>query len=165
MTQYWDNVVKTFEALSYIVKETDKDGLDLHFTISGTTMKGEKTTRDLVSSVKAHIRRDGAASDIRLRLTSILESYSQKLEEKKRLWKRAPKPLSLYILTDGVWEESSSAEEPITNVVRILHELRKSSTQIGIQLISFGTDEASLAKLRYLDDKLDLPKCVYLSSK
>jgi hypothetical protein len=81
MAPHWDNMVKPFEGLSCIVKETDKDGLGLYFTISETFRKGERTTNELVKLVEAHKRRDSAASDIDFRLTYILEEYQRKLEE------------------------------------------------------------------------------------
>jgi len=160
MAQHWENVAKTFEALSYIVKEVDKNGLDLYFTISPIVKIGEKTTTDMVTIVRNHKRKDEAASDIGHKLTPLLEEYSRKLGEKRASWKSPIKPLSLYILTDGVWEENSSAAEAITNVIRVLEEKKKSSTQIGIQLISFGTNRANLAKLKHLDEGLELPMCV-----
>ena len=111
MSLHWDNVVKTLE---YIVKKPDNDGLcELHFTSSGFSMKGQNRAEELVSIVKAHERKEGAASDINLRLASILEEYSRKLEEKGPFGKGSGKPMRVFILTDGVWVESSSAEERI----------------------------------------------------
>jgi hypothetical protein len=97
---HWDDVVKTLE---YIAKETDNDGpCELHFTCSGFSMKGQNRAKELVSIVKAHKRKEGAASDINLRLTSLLEGYSRKLEEKGPFGKGSVKPMNLYIFTDGV---------------------------------------------------------------
>lgn len=163
MSRHWDNVVKTFEALSYIVKKTDKDGLDIYFTISEVFRKQQTETGDLVRLVEAHKRQDSAVSDINLRLTYLLEEYQRKLEKKRRFRKGPANPLSLYILTDGVWEDNSSADEPIRNAVEKLSELKKSSTQIGIQLISFGNNTRGLDRLRHLDDGLGLQKCAYPS--
>jgi hypothetical protein len=75
MSLHWDNVVKTSE---YIVKGADNDGIcELYFTISSFSTKGQNRVEELVSIVKAHKRKEGAASDIKLRLTSLLEEYSQ----------------------------------------------------------------------------------------
>jgi hypothetical protein len=155
MSLHWDSVVK---ALEYIVDETDNDGLcELHFTSSGFSMKGQNRAAELVSIVEAHKRQEGAASDINLRLTSLLEEYSRELEEKGPFGKGSVKPMSLYIFTDGVWEERSSAEEQTTSVVQKRDMLRKSCTQVGIQLVSFGTNRGILAKLKRL------VRCVYLT--
>jgi hypothetical protein len=155
MSLHWDNVVKTLE---YIVKKPDNDGLcELHFTSSGFSMKGQNRAEELVSIVKAHERKEGAASDINLRLASILEEYSRKLEEKEPFGNGSVEEINLYLFTDGRWEENSSAEEQMTSIVQKPVMLRKSYTQIGIQLVGFGTDRGILAKLKRL------VRCVYLT--
>ncbi|KAL2073991.1 hypothetical protein VTL71DRAFT_7769 [Oculimacula yallundae] len=154
MVDHWPNVVKLFEGLSYILKDTDRNGLDVYFTISQECALQNKHTKDMVPMVKRRKQRDPTArTEINYRLTKILDEYKAKLDSNK-FWKSKPKPLSLYILTNGVWEKECQPEIPIKNVVRKLQDLRKDREQIGIQFISFGNDEIGLERLRYLDDEL-----------
>lgn len=157
MTEHWPSVCKVFEALSYILKEPDKDGLDLYFTISQNFEKGITKTSKLLQVVEAQKQRRQSTTDINIRLMTILDAYKSKLD-KKGLFGRPPKPLSLYIFTNGIWEDKVTAEGPIRNTVQKLQDLRKDRQQIGIQFISFGNDPVGLRRLRYLDDGLNLPE-------
>lgn len=157
MAKHWQTVNKVFKALSYIVKEMDKDGLDLYFTISETCEKKAKRTSKLLPIVEARKQHGNSTTDINHRLTKILEEYKNNLDNKK--WYQSEiKPLSLYILTDGLWENECTAIEPIRNAVQKLEDLRKDEKQIGIQFISFGHDPIGLQRLHHLDDGLKLPK-------
>lgn len=154
MVEHWPAVVKVSTGLAYILKQADKDGLDLHFMISKKKAeKEEKTTKltKLVSDQKQPSPE--MKSDINHRLTKLLNNYREKLNGKKWYYKK-PKPLSLYILTDGVWEYECTPESAIMNVVKTLSHLRKDKEQIGIQFISFGNDAVGLERLRALDDDL-----------
>lgn len=157
MAQHWPMVNKVFKALSYIVKEMDKDGIDLYFTISETYQKRAKKTSKLLPIVQAQMQRGNSTTDINFRLTKILDEYKNNLD-KKKWYQSGPKPLSLYVLTDGLWEEDCTAIEPIKMAVQKLEDLRKDERQIGIQFISFGENPTGLKRLHYLDDGLNLPK-------
>lgn len=159
MVEHWPKVCKVFEALSYILKETDKDGLDLYFTISQCCEKGIKQTSRLLQIIEAQKQRKQSTTDITIRLTTILDGYKSKLE-KRSLFRGPPKPLSLYIFTNGIWEEEVTAEGPIRNTVQKLQDLRKDRQQIGIQFVSFGDDSVGLRRLRHLDYGLKLPEYV-----
>ena len=157
MVSHWPKVNETFKALSYIVKETDKDGIDLYFTNSDTFYKNIKKTSKLLPIVEGHKQRDNSTTDINFRLTKILDPYKTNLEN-RRWFRSEPKPLSLYILTDGMWEAECTAVEPIRDAVRKLDDLRRGDTQIGIQFISFGDNPIGLERLVHLDDGLNLQK-------
>ncbi|KAG4434108.1 hypothetical protein IFR05_010417 [Cadophora sp. M221] len=155
MVRHWTNVTKVIEGLSYILKVADNDGLDLYFTISEQSAIKEKHTSTLVRLVERHKQTDRAAStEINFRLNQILEKYKAKLDSNPWWPKKPPKPLSLYILTNGVWEAECKPEIPIKNVVQKLQDLRKDREQIGIQFISFGNDTIGMERLRHLDDDL-----------
>lgn len=103
------------------------------------------------------IRGKDSTTDINICLFQILEDYKRHLD-KNHWWKSKPKPLSLFIFTDGVWEKEVTASEPIKSVVAKLEDLRKDKRQIGIQFISFGSDPAGLGQLEHLDDRLNISK-------
>ena len=89
MQQHWDNVVSLVDILAYIVKRTDEDGVDLHFTICKNLRRDEKKTTDLIDFVKDN-RPDppetGAErlSNIDYCLRTILHEYQEKLEKDRK---------------------------------------------------------------------------------
>jgi len=150
-------VVKVFEALSYLVKETDDDGIDLLFTVSGDRVSDRKSTKKLVQLVKE--REHKGDTDINLRLNRLFEDYKAEFEKKKSRFSKdlkKVKPLSLYILTNGVWEKGSDLSEIIRLLVKRLEDIGKTREQVGIEFISFGADPVGLGRMEYLDSELSL---------
>jgi len=162
MLEHWSNVCKTFKALTYLVRETGEAKIDLHFTISRRCEKKARKSKDLLPIVQAmedEIRSKDSTTDINFRLNEILEDYKRNLDN-NHWWRSKPKPLSLFVLTDGIWEDEVTASEPIKNAVAKLEDLRKDKRQIGIQFISFGNDPEGLQRLEHLDDRLNISKWV-----
>jgi hypothetical protein len=166
MKSYWIEVAKVFEALSYIVKGTDPDGIDIYFTISEESVRDCKTSSKPLQVLKS--RTHQGQSDINLRLNSILDNYKASFEKHIsvashfRKPKRSSRPLSVYVLTDGVWESETNPRKPIERVVETLLEAGKDRNQIRIQFISFGNDHVGLERLQALDAEFDSELCVYL---
>ncbi|TVY91861.1 Serine/threonine-protein kinase [Lachnellula willkommii] len=171
MKPHWDKtddspgVVKVFEALSYLVKETDDDGIDLLFTVSGERVSDRKSTTKLVQLVKE--REHQGNTDINLRVNGLFEDYKAEFNKRKNLFSKdlkKVKPLSLYIFTNGVWEEGSDLSEIIRRLVRKLEDVGRTREQVGIEFISFGADPVGLKRMEYLDSELDLSMyAVFLS--
>ena len=171
MQQHWDNVVTLADILAYIVKRTDEDGVDLHFTICKNLRRNEKKTTDLIDFVEDN-RPDppetGAErlSNIDYCLGSILHEYQEKLEKDRQRIRRsgknsrfssAPKPvrkLNLYVLTDGLWQPEANGIAPLRALVSTLDRLKKPADQVGIQFIQFGNEEEGTKSLSYLDSDL-----------
>jgi hypothetical protein len=163
MSPYWSEVTKVVHVLSYLLKKTDEDGMDLCFTVSKDTYNSKKSStflRTLQRRVKA------GTSDIGSSLSTILQQYKTYLQEEapsRRLSLFSkPKPegkkaLNVYVLTDAVWEPESNAAEPVTSLVGTLEKLGYSRNQVGIQFIRFGDDPEGIKKLEHLDSGLGLP--------
>ena len=156
MEPHWKRVTRVFEALSYILKDVDPNGLDLSFTISGDTLKKTKRTSKLVEMVKLRSKHLKGTTDMNLKLTEILVTYQTELEKPKGFFGKPILPRNLYILTDGVWEPNCDAAAPIKNLVNKLIKLDKGRVQVGIQFISFGENTAALERLDILDSGLGL---------
>jgi hypothetical protein len=164
MAEHWDKVIDTFSILTYLVKGSDPDGVDLYFTMSspGERHNSKRTTK-LEKIVRDRERK--GRSDIRVVLDSILNDYTGKLGSQKArrtgLARFTPqekdlRPLNLYVLTDGLWQDQCNAIPPIRRLVERLVELNMDEKQIGIQFISFGNHPAGLHRLRELDSNLKL---------
>jgi len=156
MQPHWENVVDTFEALSYILKYVDPNGLDLFFADCTDCLRDCKRTKTMIQLVKSRRENLRGVTDITIKLTEILDDYKSKLEKSKSIFRSATRPLNLYVLTDGVWEEDCNAGEPIRRLVNKLTELGKAGSQVGIEFISFGNHPIALARLDHLDSGLDL---------
>lgn len=159
MASHRKEVEIVFEALSYIVKECDPDGTDLYFTVSGKHRKSSHTTPLLQL---LHNKSYKGSTDINYRLDQILDNYKAKLEQSSRksfrfIMSMKPKvinPMNIYILTNGDWEENSTGESAIANLVQTLIYHGMDRSQVGIQLISFGNDLIGLKKMRFLANGL-----------
>ncbi|KAK3667545.1 hypothetical protein LTR22_001723 [Elasticomyces elasticus] len=91
------------------------------------------------------------------------EEKRQKHEESVRAYKlnfreRAPHPvdlttpLTVYILTDGVWEGGGEPEVPIMAMVQTLVELGLPREQVGVQFIVFGENAAGKEHVKNVDN-------------
>jgi hypothetical protein len=156
MKPHWKRLTRVFEALSYILKDVDPNGLDLSFTISADTLKKTKRTSKLVEMVKLRSKHLVGTTDMNLKLTEILVTYQTELEKPQGFFGKPILPRNLYILTDGVWEPNCDAAAPIKNLVNKLNKLDKGRVQVGIQFISFGENTAALERLDILDSGLGL---------
>ena len=163
MTPYWKDVINLIDILAYMTKDSDPDGLELHFTIHTKTIKAKKAT--ILTDQLRRMTPDGK-SDISQRLGTILQDYQQKLayqnQNKSRrtsLLSRKSKtvrPLNIYILTDGIWQDRTDAKPPIQMIVNKLIDLQLLRQQIGISFIRFGKSEVGLERLKELDSRLGL---------
>ena len=164
MQRHWKEVQELFGTLAYMVKDSDPDGIELHFTISGQNHQS-KHTKGLVKvlgkkSYEGH-------SNIRSSLNTIVRRYLEKVEAPAQVgrarWSWAghtnePVPAqNVYVFTDGIWQPEYDPTEIIENLVKNLRDRKIMKEQFGIQFISFGNDPDGLAVLNRLDSGLNLP--------
>lgn len=67
-------------------------------------------------------------------------------------------PVTLYILTDGVWEARSNLDGFVGDVVRFMDQNSMLRKHIGIQFIQFGRNPLGTARLAHLDNGLGLAR-------
>lgn len=164
-------VADYIDLLGYMVKRCDRDGIDLHYFNSTEVIKRCKETTRLVSSVNG--RKFAGLSNPQGTLKGILEAYIRKLKvyatevadhEKRnrrmsRLFSGGPKlptPLSVYVLTDGVWESPDSAggeylEDTLEELIEALRSAGCKRVHVGIQFIRFGSHAHGVERLEALD--------------
>lgn len=162
------SVTEYVELLSYLVKKKDKDGLDLHYFNSrpGESIFRCERSSALVTSVRQ--RRFTGTSSPEGTLKKILDGYGKKLREHtacaigaSKRWSlhrspRLPKPLSVYVLTDAVWESPNSPDEylheTLRDLIQNLCDAGCHRTQVGIQFIRFGDNPYGVQRLKDLDN-------------
>lgn len=158
MDQHWGIVQNVFETLSYIVKEVDPNGFDLWFTGPGKPLKNQKRTTEALQTME--FRKRQGTTDINNKLEKIFEDYIDALKKPKTgiraTFAKAVKPLSLYVLTDGVWEKDCNPRHLVETFVKQLEDLGKVKGKVGIQFISFGEDIIGLDRMELLDSGLNV---------
>lgn len=165
METYKQNITTHLEVLGYIVKEADPDGVELYWTMSDEVVK-EKNTRPLIEALRR--RTFGEVADIGDSLGRILREYQSKLQKFQReqevyrsrrfipgLAPTAPRPLSIYILTNGLWQPECDAAGPIKELIQQLKICKCQRKQVGIQFIRFGDDPYVIALFDEFDMSLD----------
>ena len=161
MQSYRDDVESVVSLLSYILKDTDDDGLDLFFTQSTQRRNSGRATK--LSEVVSRVTFTGI-SDMRTRLSQILQGYENKFGTTtsssrswyKRLGTPEPqKPLSFYVLTDGKWQPNEVGPI-ILALVEAMRAFKLHKDHVGIQFIRFGHDPIGITRLNHLDHGLGL---------
>ena len=150
--------------LAYMVKEYDKDKMDMFTTVSRRHCRSKNSTQfreelDLITPT--------GTTDINYSLGRILQDYEGKLRraglyrQNPPFWSHKVKPMNLYVLTDAIWEQHSDAKQPIESLVETMKELRYPQNHVGIQFVRFGDNPECIKKLRELDDAKDLAMYVH----
>ena len=161
MEAHRHDVHNVISLLTYMLKDSDPNGLDICFTQSKQKVNSGKSTK--LSAAVSQVTYQGI-SDMRMRLSHILQEHKDRFgtppTSSNRWYRRtispdARKPLSFYILTDGRWQPND-----VGPVIRDLVNNMKSKDlpkeHVGIQFIRFGQDEQGVARLNNLDHGLGL---------
>ena len=161
MKQYKDSIERVISLLAYMLKGSDKDGLDILFTQALTKINSQRS-----SKISTSIRQVPfvGVSDMRGRLQSIFQEHINKFgtsyQPPKPLFGRQPppqpqRPLSFYILTDAKWQPTDVGGL-IKDLVQSMIGKGRPKEHVAIQFIRFGEDQASIKKLDELDHGLGL---------
>ena len=165
MLPHWQETEDVFGVLAYVVKSADPDGLDLYFTSSLEPYNSKKgygifstsSSTKLLEYVHNRKQKIDGSTNLDYALDCILGPYINQLERAFKFGGSNVRPLNLYILTDGRWEDGCNPASAIRRIISKLKEFRypEDSKQIGIQFITFGHNMEALARIQALDDKLD----------
>lgn len=167
MQSSWRSVIHVFQALAYIVKRADPDGLDLYFTSSSTPIKS-RHRKELVAAIQRKKLADQC--NMKFALGTVLEKFGAELDnssEKPRsrrsftpsfIQTKKKNGLSVYVFTDGVWRDNPppvcGVEEPVRIIVTKLREQHQLDFKVGIQFIRFGNSPVGIERLDILDSRL-----------
>lgn len=161
MKKYIRDIERVVSLLAYMLKKSDKDGLDIYFTQTPQKINSQKSSK-LSGSI--YQERFGGVSDMRGRLQNILHEHVNKfgtliLPSKTFFGHQPPsqpqRPLSFYILTDAKWQPTDVGGF-IKDLVQKMKAKSCPKEHIAIQFIRFGSDQTSIDKLDQLDHGLGL---------
>ncbi|KAK2813989.1 hypothetical protein FQN50_000393 [Emmonsiellopsis sp. PD_5] len=150
MRQHWDQMTRNIRTLAYMVKKSDDDGLDLQFMISDNSLQHITTSSKLFTHVQSRIpSHPGQFSNIDNALGTMLTGYQNKLTTTKK-----KRPMSIYVFTDGIWQDHVNIHSYIRNLARDLDSHNMPPNQFGIQFIQFGNNPSGTRRLQNYDDCL-----------
>lgn len=161
MRQYSRDTEKVVSLLAYMLKESDKNGIDIYFTLSLKVLNSKKSSK-LVSSICQEPFRGVAdmAGSLRRIMQPHIEKFGTSVLPSRMMFLSRPpsrpqRPLSFYILTDAKWQPTD-VEGFITRLVGTMIDKNCAKEHVAIQFIRFGEDPASIEKLDKLDTGLGL---------
>lgn len=147
---YWESILGTFELLAFLVEEDDPDGVEVRFT-NEAAPRTSKSSEELMEYARSVTARGN--TDLEECLTPVLEAYGDKLFlHNAGRGSSELRPLSIYILTDGVWKRGGSPDAPMLILTHTLKECNLTRRQVGIQFITFGHNKEGLQYMKWLDD-------------
>ena len=156
------------ELLSSLTAPYDPDGLDLYFSTEAGKQR-PKSPEEFLRHLQD--RPAKGLPDFRQRFATIIEKYQSKFGKTntfskwlhpKSMPSKGPRALSLYVLTDGIWDPNCTLITEVKNLVGLLVAHNSPNKHVGIQFIRFGNDAVGRKRLRHLDDKLGLELYVAL---
>lgn len=162
MQQYKMDVKNIILLLAYIVKDSDKDGLDIFFTQDSQTVHSTKSSELSESIDQVRFR---GISDVRGRLITLFQDHIDKfgaqVQPSPSFPGHRPRPQfqrasSFYILTDAKWQPNNDVGGFIKDLVRRMKEKDVRKYRVAIQFIRFGHDPAGINLLDELDHGLGL---------
>ena len=150
------------DLLARKVDSPELGGIDLYFTAPYKKLK-RQSVNAILSQFDSTDDRD--MPDMRSCLAKILDEYQEKLGRLRLVGKiKHPKStplvgcrkLSLYVLTDGVWQPNVDLVLEIETLVGHLVDRKLTNKQVGIQFIRFGKNPQAIEKLKKLDSGMGL---------
>lgn len=161
MKQYSTDIKRLISLLAYMLKKSDKNGLDIYFTQTLNKVNSKKSSKIAASVAQEPFR---GVTDMRSRLQNVLKehmlNFGKSISPPKTLIGRQPPPqpqrsLSLYVLTDAKWQPTDVGGF-IKDLVQQMIDKGCSKEHVAIQFIRFGHDQESIGKLDQLDHGLGL---------
>ncbi|QDS74920.1 hypothetical protein FKW77_004200 [Venturia effusa] len=162
MGAHWQDVVFTLETLYLKLDGLDENGVDLIFTdrAKSACNKNElKKSSGRTLLVRSMYDAQPAAPDaieerVRTNMKEVLSPIFQRY-----LTSRQNKRMTLIVLTDGVWE-GSTTEEGVAEKIRDFYQSWHGKSRVvedrwfSIQFVSFGDNATALRRLQVLDDDM-----------
>ncbi|KAH7157257.1 hypothetical protein B0J13DRAFT_435115 [Dactylonectria estremocensis] len=147
MQLHKENVAETARVISYYVKRADPNDMELYFASDVSARYGCKNSTHVENIIRKHKFLDGECP--------MGQCLANILDHVWKTFKKSSNPVSIYVLTDGVWEtEDDQIDHVIARSAMRLAEKDFSPQSIMIQFIRFGQSPVGYRRLKQLDDDL-----------
>ncbi|CAG1976420.1 unnamed protein product [Fusarium graminearum] len=143
MEPYKTDVAMTARVISYTVKVSDQNGMDLYFTSDSVKHQSSGNSSYFEDSIKNKWTVKGSC-DMKKCLEDVMEGVVRS----------GMKPTSIYIFTDGVWDldHDPEVDKVIHGSIERLVNNGKEPKDLMFQFIQFGDNDIGYSRLKYLDD-------------
>ncbi|PTD13540.1 hypothetical protein FCULG_00004522 [Fusarium culmorum] len=143
MRDHKDDVAMTARVISYTVKVSDKNGMDLYFASDSCNPRNIQHITDIEHRI-TNMRIVTACCDMKKCLEDVV----------KEVKAQGMNPTTIYIFTDGVWDPDHDPEvdQVIYDAINHLIENGKKPQDLMFQFIQFGSDDEGYKRLKHLDD-------------
>jgi len=167
MLRYWAQVKDTLEALVWVVKNVDPDGVELRFTSEPAKSFMSKNTTSLLNKFSSYTPQVGDSNCMMEPALNVLidslipaaKSTSGFRGLRQSLMNRPNKTgISIYILTNGVWTGSDGlcgVDRIIRTLIERLQDKQHGRAYVTLQFIRFGHDRIGKERLRRLDNDIE----------
>lgn len=140
LSEHWDDCLKTFRALAYLVKDMDPDGLDVRLSSNPNQRDRYRHTTPAVKALEkvrspGRVRKPGAGDPEPLGVLPVLEGIMRpRLVAGSR-----QKPIIVFVLTNGTWDQSSPERKSLEGMTGLVSgDLPEGHTSIHV--IQFGAN-------------------------
>ena len=138
------SIAMTARVISYTVKITDKNGMDLYFASDSVNPQGCHNSSAVEKKINKKRSVEGSC-DMAKCLDDVL----------KDVRKNGMKPTSIYILTDGrcsLTDNGKGVKEVIYDAIMSLVEAKRIPRDLMFQFVQFGRDPEAYELLKSFDD-------------
>jgi hypothetical protein len=154
MELHQDQVRATLEALTYLVKDLDPNGIDLYFTMSDTVGHEKHTSRLLKLFDEVGFCDEQANMDFAL--SRILEGNNKRRWGLSSLTGSSERGKMVYVLTDAKWHGNRDLDGMPELIKRqVVKTGSNARDKLAIQFIQFGEDSLGTWRLKELDGGLE----------
>lgn len=166
MQDHEPEVTQYFSNLAYLLKEADKNGIEVMLTSEDKPYRAA-TTAELVSHVSRTFHRGKFGvcpmeECLNKLVAQLIPEFPDRLTSTRRLSilrRKEKSPASIYILTNGAWACNHDAhlllKRPINDLVETIESRRLERTYVVLQFIRFGDGPGVTERLDELDNFLD----------
>ena len=158
----WDVLTRSMQYIGNIAVEYDPYGVDIHFLESTHLDKMNIRSGQEVLNLLAQVNLEEGSGGTYFAtvLAEILGPYVARYKDYFEAAKRREKadkvrPLNVIVLTDGKADDAKSTRKTIIKIGKQLDNMNAPDTQIGLQFLQVGDDEAAAKWLKCLDNDLE----------
>ncbi|KAG8904515.1 hypothetical protein FRC01_008703, partial [Tulasnella sp. 417] len=152
----WQQAREALQEIVEMAVKWDRNGVDIYF-LNSRKCATSCTKPERVTKLFDEVSPDGW-TPTGARLKQLITPYIDSLSSSgfKRLFKPPPKPRVYIVITDGAATDqgNSRVDNVVLEFMKRLDERQAPLTQLGIQFVQVGDDEAARAELQRLDDRL-----------
>jgi hypothetical protein len=161
----WEILIECVQELCNAVTQSGDNGIDIHFLINRhkdtRNVRSSEQVWEILRGINLESSKGSSLDDVLWRvLNGYLDEHRNYASRKRTTGTssntriKAPKPLNVIVITDGVSDDHENVEATLIRAARDLPRLMIPQFHIGIQFVQIGKVERANRWLKLLDDKI-----------